>query len=92
VIVGQVGLTILLVMVQVPYFEMYLIPTHLQAWMGKAVEVGNPFANPGDCASAAQCAELSKTITWQDSGSGILGLAVVLLALAFWQMRRRDVA
>ncbi|BCJ71420.1 hypothetical protein CS0771_09640 [Catellatospora sp. IY07-71] len=91
VIVGQVGLTILLLALRVPFFEMYLIPTHLQAWMGKAQEVGNPFANPADC-MGGQCVEQVKTITWQDTGSITLGAIAVLLVLAFWQMRRRDVS
>ncbi|MEV4413644.1 ABC transporter permease subunit [Catellatospora sp. NPDC049609] len=91
VVVGQIGLTIVLLMLQVPYPEMYLIPTHLQAWMGKLVEVSNPFANPADC-MPGQCVEQLKTITWQDTGSITLGVVVVLLVLAFWQMRRRDVS
>ncbi len=91
VVVGQVGLTIMLMMLRVPFPEMYLIPTHLQAWLGKTVQVGNPFANPADCAGG-QCVEQLKTITWQDTGSITLGAIVVLLVLAFWQMRRRDVS
>ncbi|MDI1465823.1 ABC transporter permease subunit [Catellatospora sp. KI3] len=89
VIVGQVGLTIVLTMLQVPYFGMYLLPMHLLAWMQKSFVVGNEFAN---CANPNGCEEVVKTLTWQGTGSIMLGVTVLLAVLAFWQIRRRDVA
>jgi hypothetical protein len=79
-------------MAKVPFFEMYLIPTHLQAWMDKSITVGNPFGGQVDCSGAAGCVEPMKTITWQFTGSLTLAVIAAVLALAFWQMRRRDIS
>ncbi|HEX6684321.1 MAG TPA: ABC transporter permease subunit [Candidatus Limnocylindrales bacterium] len=86
IILGQFGLTIVLFMAQVPYPEMYLIPTHMQAWMEKRVEVVDPFSNP-----ALNDAPI-RILSWGDSGSIALGVVAVILAVAFYTMRRRDIA
>lgn len=92
VIVGQIGLAIVLGLAQVPFFQMYLIPTHLQAWMEKSITVGNPFGGQVDCSGPLGCIEPEKTITWQFTGSLTLAAIAAVLALAFWQMRRRDIS
>lgn len=86
IILGQFGLAIVLGIAQVPYPEMYLIPTHMQAWMEKRVEVGNPFVN--NFAEEAP----ARILSWGDSGSIGLALVAVILAIAFYTMRRRDIA
>lgn len=92
VIVGQVGLSILFQMVRVPFWEQYLVPVHIFAWMNKEVKLVD-FSSPETvCDTAGRCNPPELLITWQNSGSIALGLIAVVLVLAFWQMRRRDIS
>jgi ABC-2 type transport system permease protein len=87
IILGQFGLQSVLFMARVPYPELYLIPSHLQAWMEKRVEIQDPFA----VASSNEEPPV-RILSFGDSGS--IGLAVVaaVLAVAFYTMRKRDIA
>jgi len=85
IILGQFGLTLVLRMAEVHYPEQYLIPYHMQAWMEKRVEIGDPFAAPGIEAP-------TKIISFGESGSIGLGVVALVLAVAFYTMRRRDIA
>ncbi|WP_020520705.1 ABC transporter permease subunit [Catelliglobosispora koreensis] len=89
VIVGQIGLSIVLAMADVPFFERYLIPVHMDAWLKKSVELegGGYTCGPSGCIPEAVSELTYKT-------SGLIGLAVVVAvtALAFWSIKRRDVA
>ncbi|MBV1855375.1 ABC transporter permease subunit [Catellatospora tritici] len=89
IIVGQVGLTIVLGLLNVPFMQMYLLPMHLLAWMNKEFVVEN-WSNV--CNGPGACLPETRTLTWQGTGSIVLGLTFVLAVLAFWQIRRRDVA
>jgi hypothetical protein len=71
IILGQFGLMLVLMMARVHYPEIYLIPSHLQAWMEKRVEIHDPFAvmaNPMEEAPV-------RILSFGDSGS--IGLGVV---------------
>jgi ABC-type transport system involved in multi-copper enzyme maturation permease subunit len=87
IILGQFGLMAVLFMAQVPYPEMYLIPSHLQAWMEKRVEIQDPFA----ISSPLEPAHV-RILSFGDSGSIGLAVVAVVLAVAFYTMRRRDIA
>ncbi|MFD0594868.1 hypothetical protein ACFQZ4_22805 [Catellatospora coxensis] len=92
VIVGQVGLTILFQMIRVQFWEQYLVPVHIFAWMNKEMKLMDYSSPETVCDNAGNCNPPELLITWQDSGSIALGLVVVVLAFAFWQMRRRDIS
>ncbi|HZM82690.1 MAG TPA: ABC transporter permease subunit [Candidatus Limnocylindrales bacterium] len=87
IILGQFGLMAVLFMARVPYPEIYLIPSHLQAWMEKRVVIQDPFAvvSPMDEVP-------TRILSFGDSGSIGLGVVAVVLAVAFYTMRRRDIA
>jgi ABC-type transport system involved in multi-copper enzyme maturation permease subunit len=86
-IVGQIGVSIVLSMMQVKFFEQYLIPVHFYAWMNKQVPLESW---PQTC--AGNCEPEIMIISWGETGT-IAGIVVaVLLVIAFWQMRRRDIA
>lgn len=87
IVLGQFGLVSVLFMARVPYPEIYLIPSHLQAWMEKRVEIQDPFAvvGPNDAAPV-------RILSFGDSGSIGLAVVAVVLAVAFYTMRRRDIA
>jgi hypothetical protein len=92
VVVGQVGLTILFQMIRVPFWEQYLVPVHIYAWMSKEVKLVDWNSPEVVCAAGKECTPPELLITWQDSGAIALGLVAVVLAFAFWQMRRRDIS
>lgn len=92
VIVGQVGLTILFQMIDVPFWEQYLVPVHIFAVMNKEMKLVDWNSPEMVCDAANNCTPPELIITWQDSGSIGLALAAVVLVIAFWQMRRRDIS
>jgi ABC-2 type transport system permease protein len=85
IILGQFGLTLVLFMAQVHYPEQYLIPNHMQAWMEKSIEIQDPFADPGP-------EPPTMIISFGESGSIGLAVVAVVLAVAFYMMKRRDIA
>lgn len=87
VIVGQVGVSIVLGMAGVKFFEQYLIPVHFYAWMNKSVTLES---YPRTC--TGMCEPEKLIVSWGETGSIAAGVVVFLLVIAFWQMRRRDVA
>jgi len=87
IILGQFGLMAVLFMAQVPYPEMYLIPSHLQAWMEKRVEIYDPFT-----VVAPNQEPPLRILSFGDSGSIGLAVVAVVLAVAFYTMRKRDIA
>lgn len=78
---------------QVPYAEKYFIPTHINAWLYKQVEVQDYTWQPGpldDCSRG--CEAPVSIISFGESGTFALALIVVIMGLAYWTMKRRDVA
>lgn len=90
IIVGQIGLSIVLSMARVPFAEQYLIPVHMTAWLNKEVRLQDWTGNV-ECGPAG-CDAPTKILTYTDSGLIALGIAVVVAAIAFWSIRRRDIA
>ncbi|WP_117209684.1 ABC transporter permease subunit [Allorhizocola rhizosphaerae] len=90
IVVGQIGLSIVLQIARVAYAEQYLIPVHMTAWLNKQITLtdysGSVSCGPNGC-DAPQ-----KVLTYTDSGLLGLGLALVIAAIAFWSIRRRDIA
>ncbi|GIG01699.1 ABC transporter permease subunit [Catellatospora citrea] len=90
VIVGQIGLRIVLELAGVKFADQYLVPMHIFAWMDKEA-VLQDWSGAVSCDQNG-CNAPELVLTWQGSGSIALGVIVVVLALAFWQMRRRDIS
>lgn len=88
IILGQFGLVIVLMMAQVHFPEMYLIPNHLEAWMDKRVEIQDPFYIPTGPMDESPV----RILSFGDSGSIGLGVVALVLGVAFYTMRKRDIA
>lgn len=88
IVVGQFGLGIALGLANVKFVEAYLLPTYVLAWIDKKVKLENYRA----CSYVAgECNPETKIITWEQS-SLLFGITtVVILAVALWTMRRRDI-
>ncbi|MGK5743143.1 ABC transporter permease subunit [Micromonospora sp. URMC 103] len=89
-VVGQFGLGILLEMAGAKFVEAWLLPTYALAWMQKKVTLQNWDAC--NATYTGECKPATFDVTWQHS-SLLLGVGVVLiLGVALWAMRRRDVS
>ncbi len=90
IVVGQIGLSIALEITRVPFAEQYLIPVHMYAWLNKQVTLsdwtGNVTCGPTGCDAP------EKILTYTQSGLLGLGVAAVIAFIAFWSIRRRDIA
>jgi hypothetical protein len=88
IVVFQFGLGIALGIAQVRFPEAYLLPTYIGAWMLKEI----PLEDWRSCNfTQGECRPDTMVITWQDSGL-IFGITtIVLIALAAWAMRKRDI-
>jgi hypothetical protein len=88
IVVGQFGLGILLATAQVRFLEMYLLPTYVAAWMFKSVQLRD-FES---CEfTLGECRPETMDITWQHSALLFGVTTVVIVSLAMWSMRRRDI-
>ncbi len=90
VIVGQIGLAIVLQLASVKFMERYLIPTYMDVWLTKQT-VLEDWSGVVNCTQTG-CDAPKMILTYPTTGYGALAGIAVLLALAFWTMRRRDVA
>jgi hypothetical protein len=90
VIVGQIGLSIVFQMANVPFFEQYLIPVHMYAWLTKQVTLYD-YSGVVSCDQNG-CDAPELILRYTTTGYLSLGVIAAILALAFWSMKRRDVA
>jgi ABC-2 type transport system permease protein len=88
-VVGFVGVAIALQLIGVRFFERWLWPSYLQAWMEKRVEVFD--SNSCDYAAVGGCRPGHYDITWQQSALVLGAATLVVFAGAVWMMRRRDI-
>lgn len=88
-VVGQFGLGILLNIAQVKFFEAWLLPTYLLAWMEKKITLQDYEAC--QISYSGECRPDSMDIVWQDSAILLAVGVVVVVGAALWVMRRRDV-
>jgi ABC-2 type transport system permease protein len=88
-VVGQFGLGILLAVAQVRFFEAWLLPIQVQAWMDKKVTLQD--WRSCEMSFSGQCEPAKMDITWHDSGLLIAAGVVVVVGAALWAMRRRDI-
>ncbi|MBU2663187.1 ABC transporter permease [Actinoplanes bogorensis] len=89
VIVFQFGLGTVLSLAKVKFAEAYLIPVWMVAWMDKEIKIED--YNSCDFSSAGGCQPDSLTLTWPMAGGILAGVFVLIVGLAMWTMRSRDI-
>jgi hypothetical protein len=87
-VVGVIGMGIVVSLVGVRYPEAWLWPTYLNAWMEKSLVLEDWRACE---TSVGICEPSTFEITWQTSGGVIAAVLAVLVGVAVWQMRSRDI-
>lgn len=78
-------------MLQVQFWEAWLWPTYIRAWMESSVTLFDWSAPCESFGTNGECIVPSMEISWQVAGVGIAGALVLMLAAAMWHMRQRDV-
>jgi ABC-2 type transport system permease protein len=89
VVLFQFGLGTVLSLANVKFFEVYLIPFWVQAWMDKSVRLENSDACNFSATNGCQPDVL--TITWPIAGTLLGVVFVAVVAAAMWSMRTRDI-
>jgi ABC-2 type transport system permease protein len=89
VVLFQFGLGTVLSLANVKFFEVYLIPFWVQAWMDKSVRLENSDACNFSATNGCQPDVL--TITWPMAGALLGVVFVAVVAAAMWSMRTRDI-
>jgi ABC-type transport system involved in multi-copper enzyme maturation permease subunit len=89
VIVFQFGLGVVLERANVKFTEAFLIPVWVYAWVNKSVKLENYDA----CNFSANggCRPDTLTITWPMAGALFGTVVVLVVGLAMWTMRSRDI-
>ncbi|MDG4768295.1 ABC transporter permease subunit [Solwaraspora sp. WMMD406] len=87
-VLGQSALGFLAELVDARYVEAWLIPTYWIAWMDGAVELSDWRACPP---GGAECVPSTLELTWLHTGGLIAVTVLVVLGVAAWMIRRRDV-
>jgi ABC-2 type transport system permease protein len=91
IVVGQIGLSIVLELADVQFFERFLIPVHMLAWLNKEITLrdysGNVICDETGCTGMAEL-----VITYQATGTIALLVVLAVTVAAFWSLKRRDVA
>ncbi|MEV8507250.1 ABC transporter permease subunit [Actinoplanes sp. NPDC051475] len=89
IVLFQFGLGTVLSMAQVKYMEAYLIPVWGIAWMDKSVELVDYNA---PCIGAGNsCEQPTLTLTWPMAGGVLTAVLILVVGLAMWTMRKRDI-
>ena len=89
IVVLQFGVGVIVSLASVKWPDLWILPTYGLAWLGKSWEIT---ANQGCVPTATgECEQATMDITWQMSGGLMLGAVAIVLLLAFWSMRRRDI-
>lgn len=89
VVVFQFGLVTVLSLADVPFAEAWLLPTWALVWMQKKLTLEN--YNSCDFNATTGCEPEKLVLTWPMAG-GLLAVAViVVVGLAMWTMRSRDI-
>ena len=89
VVVLQFGLGAVISLAQVKFPELYLAPFWIIAWMDKqyvAQDYHSCVASP-----TGGCLPETLTITWQMAGGALAIVFALVVGVAMWTMRRRDI-
>ncbi|GAA2899347.1 hypothetical protein Acy02nite_44830 [Actinoplanes cyaneus] len=90
IVVFQFGLAIVLELARARFYEAYLLPAWIGAWMAKSYEVVD-YNAPCDFSATEGCQQPVFTITWQMAGSLFAAVSIIIVGAAMWTIRRRDI-
>jgi len=87
-VISEIGLRIALPLMRVSYPERFYLSTWAAAWFDKRLSI----YNYRECEFAeGVCNPAEMVLTWQQAGIVFAIGAAIVLFLAFWSMRRRDI-
>ncbi|WP_433298670.1 ABC transporter permease subunit [Actinoplanes sp. CA-030573] len=89
IVVLQFGLGAVISLAKVKFPELYLAPFWVYAWMNKQY-VAEDY-NSCNFSGTDGCRPDTLTITWQMAGVALTVLFAVVVGVAMWTMRRRDI-
>jgi ABC-2 type transport system permease protein len=89
VVVFQFGLATVLSLANVKFAEAFLIPIWVIAWMNKSVKLEN--YDTCNYSSSGGCLPDTLTITWPMAGGVFAAAVILIVGLAMWTMRSRDI-
>lgn len=89
VIVFQFGLGTVLNLAHAKFFEAYLIPVWMIAWMSKQYTIED--TSSCDFSATNGCQPETLTLTWQMAGAGLAAIFLLVVIASLWTMRSRDV-
>ena len=89
VIVFQFGLGTVLALSEVKFFEAYLVPSWMTAWMDKEYRIED--YNSCNFSTSGGCQPDAITLTWPMAGGLLAAIFVLIVGAAMWTMRKRDV-
>jgi ABC-2 type transport system permease protein len=89
VVLFQFGLGTVLSLANVKFFEAYLIPVWVLAWLNKSVRLENSEAC--NFSASSGCQPDVMTITWPMAGTLLATVFVLVVGAAMWTMRTRDI-
>jgi hypothetical protein len=88
-VIVQFGLGIVLDMAEVKFYEAYLLPVWGMAWMQKSYTAEDYEAC--NFSAFGECKPDTLVIEWPLIGTGLLAAVVLVVVVAMWTMRNRDV-
>jgi hypothetical protein len=89
VVLLQFGLGTVLSLANVKFFQAYLIPFWIAAWMEKSVRLENTDAC--NFSASSGCRPDVLTLTWPMAGGLLAAVFVAVVGAAMWTMRTRDI-
>ncbi|GAA2550893.1 hypothetical protein GCM10010435_21290 [Winogradskya consettensis] len=89
VVLLQFGLYIVLAMANVRFAEVVLATSWATAWMDKTVTITD--WNSCNFSGNNGCEPNTLDLTWHAAGGGLIALLVVVVGIAMWTMRSRDI-
>ncbi|BCY15241.1 ABC transporter permease subunit [Actinoplanes sp. L3-i22] len=90
IVIFQFGLAIVLSLARVRFYEIYLLPAWIGAWMAKSYEVIDNNA-PCDYSAVNGCEAPTYTVTWEMAGGLFAAVSVIIVGAAMWTIRSRDI-
>jgi ABC-2 type transport system permease protein len=90
IVIFQFGLAIVLSLARVKFYEIYLLPAWIGAWMAKSYDVVD-FNAPCDYSAVNGCEAPTYTVTWQMAGGLFAAVSIIIVGTAMWTIRSRDI-
>lgn len=90
IVIFQFGLGIVLELARAKFYEAYLLPAWISAWMFKSYDVIDNNA-PCDYSAVNGCEAPTFTLTWQMAGGLFAAVSIIIVGGAMWTIRRRDI-